>query len=90
MNEETQLQEVIEQLSVLEPTAAEAPRPARQAYAYLQAKLALPKRPGWLARMGQLLIVPQRRLATAVSLAVALIIITFKLSRRASRRQRPA
>lgn len=82
MNEQDkQLQEVMEQLSVLEPTAADAPRPARQAYsqlqAALQAQLAPQKRPSWLVRLGQQLLAPQRRLATAVSLAIALLIITF-------------
>ncbi len=78
MNEQDkQLQEVMEQLSVLEPTAADAPRPARQAFARLQAQLASPERPNWLARLGQHLLGPQRRLATAVSLAITLLIITF-------------
>ncbi len=82
MNEQDkQLQEVIEQLSVLEPTAADAPRPARQAFAQLQvaqqAQLAPAKRPNWLERLGQQLLAPQRRLATAVSLAITLLIITF-------------
>ncbi len=78
MNEQDkQLQEVMEQLSVLEPTAADTPRPARQAFARLQTQLAPPERPNWLARLGQHLLAPQRRLATAVSLAITLIIITF-------------
>ncbi|MAT97161.1 MAG: hypothetical protein CL608_08465 [Anaerolineaceae bacterium] len=78
MNEqEKQIQEVMEQLSILEPTAADAPRPARQAYAQLQAQLTPQERPNWLVRLGQQLLAPQRRLATAVSLAIALIIITF-------------
>lgn len=75
--QDKQLHEVIEQLSVLEPTAADAPRPARQAYARLQAALEPPKRSGWLAGLGQWLFGPQRRLATAVSLAITLLIITF-------------
>ena len=78
MNEqEKQIQEVMEQLSVLEPTAADAPRPARQAFARLQAQLAPQERPNWLVWLGQQLLAPQRRLATAVSLAVALLLITF-------------
>ncbi len=90
MNEqEKQLQEVMEQLSILEPTAADAPRPARQAYTRLQAArqaaqhaaqhahLTSAKRPNWLVRLGQQLLAPQRRLATAVSLAITLLIITF-------------
>ena len=78
MNEqEKQIQEVMEQLSVLEPTAADTPRPARQAFARLQAALAPARQPGWLARLGQLFAAPQRRLATAVSLAITLLIITF-------------
>ena len=78
MNEqEKQIQEVMEQLSVLEPTAAEAPRPARQALAQIQGQLAPPQRPVWLARLGLWLFAPQRRLATAVSLAITLFIITF-------------
>jgi hypothetical protein len=76
MNDEKQLQDVIEQLTVLEPTAADAPRPARQAFAQLQSKLA-PRRTGWLARLGQQMLAPQRRLATAVSLTIALIIISL-------------
>ncbi len=78
MNEqEKQLQNVFDQLSVLEPTAAEQPRPARQAYALLEAALEAKKQPGWLARLVHWLLVPQHRLATAVSLAVTLLIITF-------------
>ena len=80
MNEDKQLQDVLEQLSVLEPTAADAPRPARQAYARLQSQLQaeqMPERPAWLARLGRWLFGPQRRLATAVSLAIALLAITF-------------
>lgn len=80
MNEEKQLQEVMEQLSVLEPTAADAPRPARQAYAQLQAALQpepAAERPPWLARLGHWLIGPQRQVATAVSFALVLLIITF-------------
>ena len=77
MNEqEKQIQEVIEQLSILEPRAADTPRPARQAYARLQAELT-PQRPDWLAWLRQRLFAPQRRLATAVSLALALLIVTF-------------
>jgi hypothetical protein len=70
----------MEQLTVLEPTAADAPRPARLAYARLQTRLQAeptPERPGWLAQLGQWLFGPQRRLATAVSLALALLVITF-------------
>lgn len=77
MNDEKQLQEVMEQLTVLEPMAADAPRPARQAYARLQAELTPPARENWLAQVGQWLVGPQRRLATAVSLALALLVITF-------------
>ncbi|WP_420628532.1 hypothetical protein [Candidatus Leptofilum sp.] len=80
MNEDKQLQEVMEQLSVLEPTATDAPRPARQAYARLQTKLQAEQtleRPNWLAQLGQWLFGPQRRLATAVSLAITLLIISF-------------
>lgn len=80
MNEDKQLEDVMEQLSALEPTAADAPRPARQAYARLQTALQAkqaPDRASWLARFGQWLIGPQRRLATAVSLGLALLIITF-------------
>jgi hypothetical protein len=78
MNEqEKQIQEVMKQLSVLEPTAADTPRPARQAYARLQAQLAPQKRRNWLVQLGQQLLAPQWRLATAVSLAITLIIITF-------------
>ena len=80
MNEDKQLQDVMEQLSVLEPTAADAPRPARLAYARLQTRLPAeraPERPGWLAQLGQWLFGPQRRLSTAVSLAITLLVITF-------------
>lgn len=78
MNEQDkQLQEVLEQLSVLEPTAAEAPRPVRQAYVQLEATLQAKSRPNWLVRLGQQLLAPQRRLATAVSLAITLLIITL-------------
>ncbi len=80
MNEDKQLQDVMEQLSVLEPTAADAPRPARQAYARLQTQLhpkQAPERPSWLAQLGQWLFGPQRRLATAVSLTLTLLVITF-------------
>ena len=77
MSEDKQVQEVMEQLSILEPTAAEAPRPARLAFARLQAALAPPQRPNWLARLMQQLLAPQRRLATAVSLALVLLIVTF-------------
>ncbi|VAW39760.1 hypothetical protein MNBD_CHLOROFLEXI01-1024 [hydrothermal vent metagenome] len=77
MNEQNKkIQEVMEQLSVLQPTAADAPRPTAQAYRQVQAKLS-PERIGWLARLGQRFVAPQRRLATGVSLAVALLIITF-------------
>ena len=80
MNEDKQLKDVMEQLSVLEPTAADAPRPARQAYARLQTQLhpkQAPERPSWPAQLGQWLFGPQRRLATAVSLALTLLVITF-------------
>ena len=76
-NQDKQLEEVMEQLSVLEPTAADAPRPARQAYTQLQSQLTPPKRPGWLERLGHYLFAPQHRLATAVSLAVTLIVISL-------------
>jgi hypothetical protein len=77
MNEQDkQIQEVMEQLSVLQPTGANAPRPAAQAYRQVQAKLS-PKRSGWLVQFGQRIAAPQRRLATAVSLAITLLIITF-------------
>ena len=78
MNEQDdQLKEVIEQLSVLEPTIADAPRPAPHAYARLQKALTPPKRLRWVDRLGELLFVPQRRLATAVSVALALLIISL-------------
>lgn len=77
MNEQEKLiHEVVEQLSVVEPTAADAPRPAAQAYRQVQAKLS-PERPGWLAWLGQHLFAPQRRLATAVSFAILLFMVTF-------------
>lgn len=77
MNEQDkQIQEVMAQLSVLEPTAADAPRPAAQAYRRVQAKLSS-DRPSWLAWLGQRLFAPQRRLATAVSFAILLFIVTF-------------
>lgn len=82
MSEDRQVQEVIEQLAILEPTEAEAPRLARLAFARLQAELSPPQRPSWLvrlrqARLGQQLLAPQRRLATAVSLAVVLLVVSF-------------
>lgn len=78
MNEQDkQNQEVMAQLSILEPTAADAPRPARQAFLQLQSELSPPERPSWLVRLGQRLVAPQRRMATAVSLAIALLIITL-------------
>lgn len=77
MSEDKQVQEVMEQLSVLEPTATQAPRPARLAFARLQAELTPPKQSNWLARLAQRVLAPQRRLATAVSLALVLLIVTF-------------
>lgn len=77
MSEDKQVQEVMEQLSILEPTAAEAPRPARLAFARLQAELTPPEPSSWLVRLGQQLLAPQRRLATAVSLALVLLIVSF-------------
>lgn len=77
MSEDKQVQEVMAQLAMLEPTEAEAPRPARLAFARLQAELAPPARPNWLARLGQQLLAPQRRLATAVSLAIVLLVVSF-------------
>ncbi|MCP4417152.1 MAG: hypothetical protein GY805_11045 [Chloroflexi bacterium] len=74
--QDKQIQEIMEQLSVLQPSAADAPRSAVQAYRQVQATLS-PAQPDWLAWIGQRLFAPQRRLATAVSFAVALLIITF-------------
>lgn len=75
--QEKHLQEVMEQLSILEPTAADESRPARQAYVRLEAALEAQKQPGWLAQLGAWFPAPQRRLATAVSLAITLLIITL-------------
>lgn len=77
MSEDKQVQEVMAQLVMLEPTEAEAPRPVRLAFARIQAELAPPERPNWLARLLQSLLAPQRRLATAVSLAIVLLAVSF-------------
>lgn len=81
MNEQDKhLKDVMDKLSLLEPMVADAPRPARQAYAQLQSVLQTepsPEQESWLAKLGQWLFVPQRRLATAVSLAIVLLVVTF-------------
>jgi hypothetical protein len=52
--EEKQVNEVIEQLSVLEPTAADTPQPVQQAYVRFQKQLQRAPRVTWSSRLSQL------------------------------------
>lgn len=52
--EEKQVNEVIEQLSVLEPTAADTPQPVQQAYVRFQKQLQRAPRVTWSSRLNQL------------------------------------
>jgi hypothetical protein len=62
-------------LGTLEPTAVNAPKPARHAYAQLQQQLAPPVRRSWLQRLFQ---TPERRFATV--LASLLLVFALSLS----------
>lgn len=75
MNE--QEKETMELLTVLEPTAVEAPQPASQALAQVNAALREGDRMSWSYRLKQTIFAPQRRWATAVSLAAVLLIVAF-------------
>lgn len=52
--EEKQVNEVIEQLGVLEPTAADTPQPVQQAYVRFQKQLERAPRVTWSSRLSQL------------------------------------
>ncbi|HFE66116.1 MAG TPA: hypothetical protein ENJ93_02540 [Chloroflexi bacterium] len=75
MNE--QEKETMKLLTVLEPTAADAPTPAPQALAQVNAALREENRMSWSYRLKQTVFAPQRRWATAVSLAAVLLVVAF-------------
>lgn len=61
---DNEIQDVMDTLGQLEPTAVNAPKPARHAYAQLQQQLAPPARRSWLDRLFQ---TPARRFATVLT-----------------------
>ncbi|HID51791.1 MAG TPA: hypothetical protein EYP41_07135, partial [Anaerolineae bacterium] len=75
MNE--QEKETMEYLTLLEPTEADAPQPAAQALARVNASLREAYRMSWSYRLKQTVFAPQRRWVTAVSLAAVLLVVAF-------------
>ena len=73
---ENQLDDVMEQLSLLEPTTAEAPRPAGQALADLKPRLR-PRHNPIITFLRSLTMSQNRRLATTVATLVILFAIAF-------------
>ncbi len=70
-------QEAIDLLSVLEPTAVDAPRPAAQALAEVNEKILKEAHISWRYRSTHFFALPGRRYATAVALAAIMLIFAF-------------
>ncbi|MCB9421420.1 MAG: hypothetical protein H6667_16575 [Ardenticatenaceae bacterium] len=77
MNQEKEIQETLRQLSVLEPQAGDAPRPAAQALARVKLAVAAQKEERFMNRVGRWMTNPNRRLATAVALFLVVFMTAF-------------
>lgn len=77
MNQEKEIQNALKQLSVLEPQAGDAPRPAAQALARLRLAVETQEEARLVNRIGRLMMNQNRRLATAVLLFLVLFAAAF-------------
>jgi len=78
MNEmDKHTQEVLDLLSVVEPGTADTPRPARQSFAQLSARLEKAEQQMWLYRLQRFFSTPGGRYATATALAMLLLLFAF-------------
>jgi hypothetical protein len=77
MNQEKKVQNTLDQLSVLEPQAGDAPRPAAQALARLRLAVETQEDARLVNRIGRLMMNRNRRYATAVLLFLVLFAAAF-------------
>ncbi len=77
MNQEKEVQKTLDQLSVLEPQAGDAPRPAAQAMAQVQRAVDAQEEARFVNRMGRFMMQQNRRYATAVALFLILFAAAF-------------
>jgi hypothetical protein len=76
-NFDPDIQEPVAQLAVLEPTPADAPRPASLALAQVKQRLTMEERMSRQSRFHQFFTTPGRRYATAVVLAAVMLAVAF-------------
>lgn len=77
MNQEKEIQNTLEQLSVLEPQAGDGPRPAAQALARVRLAADTQEEARLVNRIGRLMMKQNRRYATAVILFLLLFTTAF-------------
>ncbi len=77
MNQEKEVQKTLNQLSVLEPQAGDAPRPATQAMAQVRRAVDAQEEARFVNRMGRFMMQQNRRYATAVVLFLILFAAAF-------------
>lgn len=77
MEQEKEIQKTLKQLAVLEPQAADAPRPAAQALARVRQTVDGQEEARFINRVSRFMMQPNRRYATAVVLFLVLFVTAF-------------